>query len=221
MKYLVLALSLLSTPAWASCVPGSLSGTVTTYTASQSVNLTTLAASSISDWAAFGYTASASSIARKSTGGSAISALSQVGAATLTNYDNTGTQAWLSSWSDGASPNGTGSSEGYLVYSSASAVGNGMSFTVPADTTSRTLLVYVVVFDPSTYLAEGQLTATLSDASAGTYTDTSVNTTTPGNLLGVYTITYNASSASQHLAISWTNNTTNSQNVQLYAVVIE
>lgn len=203
-------------------VGGSLSGSVATFSTSQNINLTSLAASGLSDWAAFGYTANAASIARKNGGGSKISALTNVGSGTLANFNNSSSVTWLSTWTDGTAPNGTASNEGYIVFV-AEPSGNGMSFTVPADTTTRTLLVYVALSFSGGNTTQGKLTATLSDASAGPYVDTSVTIVSgSANLLGKYTITYAAASTSQFLTITWINNTSlGSQNVQISAAVIE
>ena len=72
---------------------------------------------------------------------------------------------------------------------------------MPADTTSRTVKVYVGVWG-----AQGKLEATLSDSSASAYVDTSV--TDPGGssdgIARVYTLTYRAASSGQTLTVKWT-----------------
>lgn len=211
-----------------STVAPRLSGSVATFTTNQSINVTTLAASGLSDWAAFGaLSGTASSIERKATGGSAISALSQVGSIALGSSSHiASTPHWAVTWSDGtpdATP--TPDPEGYIVFCSAPSgpANTGMSFTVPADTNLRTLDVYVAVSNNGTTTTSGKLTATLSDASAGPYVDTGVGTisTDSAAKLGHYTIQYEAASASQLLTVSWVNNTASGQNVQLFAAVIE
>ena len=66
-------------------------------------------------------------------------------------------------------------------------VGEGFSFTVPADIVEQVLNVYV-----DEHLGVGQLTATLSDSSAPAY----VNSSIPmgANSPGVYTIDFSAAS---------------------------
>jgi hypothetical protein len=77
-------------------------------------------------------------------------------------------------------------------------LGSGFRFEVPADTTTRTLQVYVGV-----YKGRGTLTATLSDGSAPAYSNNSLFNAGlgPG---GVYTLTYAADAPNQTLRIEWT-----------------
>jgi hypothetical protein len=194
---------------------GTLSGSVVLFTTGQAINLTTLGTS---DWAAFGYNVNAASIERKSTGGSQISALSQVGAVALLNY-NAASGGFASTWTDG-SPDASVTGEGYLVYSQSSTSGPGMSFTVPADTTTRTLKIYVgTSVGGSAAFSNGKLTASLSDGAAIPYTDTSVSGGV-NNGLATYTIVYKAASAAQTLTIQWLNNTSIGQNVTIFAATL-
>ena len=199
---------------------GSIAGSVVTYTTTQNINLTSLGSV---DWAAFGYNANSASIERKSSGGSKISALSQVGSQALANWNDSGTvPVWSATWTDGT-PDASISGESYVVFSgNGPANGAGMSFTVPADTTSRTLTIYVAVSNNTTTATQGKLTATLSDASAGPYSDTSIGTVSSdsNSKLGIYTIVYNAASAGQTLTVQWLNNTSNGQNVQIFAAAL-
>jgi len=80
-------------------------------------------------------------------------------------------------------------------------IGTGFEFFVPADTTPRTLKVYVGAF-----AARGRFEATLSDGSAPAYGDSSlVNQTGTGNgPSGTYTLNYSAASSGQTLRIRWT-----------------
>jgi hypothetical protein len=218
---LVCALVILSHAAMAAC-GGSLSGSVVTYTTTQSINLHSLGTT---DWAAFGYPTNATSIERNSSGGSAISALTNVGSGTPGNYNNTSAYppTWLSSWTSGT-PDATISNEGYLVYVIAP-MSNGMAFTVPADTTSRTVTVYVSLTSDASHTTQGKLTATLSDGSAVPYSDTTMTIVNgSANLLGAYTITYAAASApgsGTTLTVAFTNNSsTVGQNVQIYAATL-
>ncbi len=74
---------------------------------------------------------------------------------------------------------------------------NGFQITVPADTTSRTLKLYVGV-----WRAQGVLKATISGSHA-TYNNTALeNISATSN--GVYTLTYAAASAGQKLTVAFT-----------------
>ena len=98
-------------------------------------------------------------------------------------------------WSDGTTqPQGTSTQKGAVVCGA----GNGFSLTVPADTTPRTLRFYVNVWH-----GQGLLQTSLSDGSAASYTDTSLTDTQSGQA-GVFTLTYAAASAGQHLNVHWT-----------------
>jgi len=194
---------------------GYLSGAVSTGTTTTFLNLTSLGSV---DWAAFGYNSSAASIERKSTGGSLISTLTAVGGV-LANFNEGVNPLYSSSWQDG-NVHPSVANENYLVYNSGGN-GTGMSLTVPAGIKVQTLTLYVTVSFNAATLTQGKLTATLSDASAGPYTDTSVQMTNgAANLLGRYILTFAAASNSQTLTVTWVNNTANSQNVQLFAATL-
>jgi hypothetical protein len=105
------------------------------------------------------------------------------------------------SWIDGTpEPRVTNTTTGVWCYG-IPAIGTGFEFFVPADTTPRTLKVYVGAF-----AARGHFEAALSDGSAPTYVDSSlVNQTGTGNgPSGTYTVNYSAGSAGQTLRIRWT-----------------
>jgi hypothetical protein len=91
--------------------------------------------------------------------------------------------------------------------------GSGFKLTVPADTTARTLTVYV-----GGYVSGGQLVAHLSDGSAPDYVNAAFSSAT-GSYDAVYTITYTAASAGQQLVVSWTQ-TTAGGNVTLQAAAL-
>ncbi len=78
------------------------------------------------------------------------------------------------------------------------AFGTGFEFTVPADTTMRTLKVYVGLF-----AARGEIEATLSDGSAPAYMNNTLSSMF-GSVNRVYTFNYAAASAGQTLRIRWT-----------------
>src|SRR5439155_14888193 len=103
------------------------------------------------------------------------------------------TSAQTFTWSDGtptasaaASPNVLGTF-GYF---------HGYSFTLPADTTTRVLHVYVGVRN-----FRGQIRAQLSDGSAADVVDSSLFSAATAD--GVYTIAYKAASAGQTLTVTW------------------
>src|SRR6266545_3724289 len=103
-------------------------------------------------------------------------------------------------WSDG-SPSAavTNTTTGVWAYGVPfPPIGSGFQLTAPADTTLRTLKVYVGAFD-----ARGKLEATLSDGSVAAYTDSSLVNVGNGPS-GVYSISYAAASAGQTLTIKWT-----------------
>jgi hypothetical protein len=119
----------------------------------------------------------------------------------------TGNDARTLTWSDGT-PTVSGSNNVVVYVESGSGhPAEGFSFTVPADTTIRTLLVHA-----GGQSSGGTLTATLSDGSAAVYQDTTANQN--GRWDRNYTITFGAASAGQTLTIRWVNATA-SGNVSL------
>jgi len=157
-------------------------------TPASSVNLTT---EGTSDWAHWGSEGSGNWDHKN-------------GANLLANWTSTATaftypgNAISYLWTDGANTNWNGQAQSTGFYYSGQ--GGYFSFTAPADTTLRTLKVYV-----GTNAANGTLSAHLSDSSAADYTNSSLAT----NSNGVYTLTYKAASAGQTLTIKWTNTSAN------------
>lgn len=101
------------------------------------------------------------------------------------------------SWHDGAPlASVTNTPTGVWAYDTP-ALGSGFEFSVPADTSVRTLKVYV-----GTFAARGEFTARLSDSSAPGYTNSSLfnSRNGPG---GVYSIDFAANSAGQQLTVRW------------------
>jgi hypothetical protein len=78
-----------------------------------------------------------------------------------------------------------------------SGIGAGVSFSVAADTTPRTLIIYVGGINST-----GKLTAHLSDGSAADFVDMSL--TGSGRYGGTYTLTFKSASAGQQLVVTWT-----------------
>ena len=167
--------------------PGS--GTLTggVGTAPANVNLTTVGTT---DWAHWGSRSSA--FIHKECTIQQISNFTEIGTATVTQFLTNSTGY---TWTDGTpTTQGSNSYTGYEVIGT----GNGFSIAAPADTTSRTLKVYVGVFK-----AQGSFTATLSDKSATAYSDSSLsNAGAVSN--GVYTLTYQAASANQTIIVTFT-----------------
>ena len=169
---------------------GSLSGTENPIP--PSVNLTT---EGTSDWAHWGLNV-ATDFNHKATGGSQISNVTLIGAnSTKARFnDSTSTYSWT-----GGTPTASATNTPTGIYiNNATGPGRGFQFTAPADTTQRTLEIFLGEFD-----ASGTLEATLSDGSAATFTNT-----LPGaagqTVQGMYTLNYAANSPSQTLTVKWT-----------------
>jgi hypothetical protein len=97
------------------------------------------------------------------------------------------------SWTDGTTTvSSSNNTNGVFIWS----VGQGFSITAPADTTTRTLVVYA-----GGWASGGTLTARLSDGSAANFTDV---TAMSGNQYDrTYTLTYSASKSAQTLTVTW------------------
>src|SRR4029453_17889953 len=94
------------------------------------------------------------------------------------------------SWSDGTpTVSTTNTTTGVFM----PGLTNGFELTLPADTTTRTLKLYVGL-----YAAQGKFQAWLSDFSARAYADTSLSNFF-GNAYAAYTLNYAAASPSQTL----------------------
>ncbi len=163
---------------------GSLSGT--TATAAASYNLTALGTS---DWVHWGRGNVYGNFDHKATGGSQISNVSIVG--TGANYGSYYDPSRTVTWSDGT-PTASDTDHAYIW--SNGALNSGFSFTVPADTTTRTLTVYAGGNN-----TQSSLTAHLSGGSVPDYVATAGSA---GLYTNVYTITYSAASAGQTLTIT-------------------
>src|SRR6266550_8498877 len=89
------------------------------------------------------------------------------------------------SWSDGTPTSSiTNTTTGVWAYGLPQ-IGTGFEISVPADTTVKTLKVYVGVF-----AAQGLLVASLSDGSAPSYTNSSLGSMGPTTKNGVYSLEY-------------------------------
>jgi len=98
------------------------------------------------------------------------------------------------SWNNGLPNSLASTNTGVFTYD----VGSGFEVNLPADTTERTLRLYVGL-----WRAGGRLEAAISDGSASPFLDTSFVDTT-GNSLGYYKLNYKAASSGQTLVIRWT-----------------
>jgi len=188
---------------------------VATATAVQSTTATNLTAQGTSDWAHWGQS-SATDFDQLS-GNSQISNITVVGSGSPGQFTDS---IQYMSWTNGTpTTSATNSEDGIWI----AGVGNGFSFTVPASTTPQTLTVYV-----GGYESAGTLTASLSDGSAATYTNSSMSGTATGpdgeHYYGTFTFTYNSASAGQTLTISWVENanqdSSGSGNVTLQAATL-
>jgi hypothetical protein len=166
-----------------------ITGTVTSPT---NVNLTTEGSA---DWIHWGRT-TAADVNRKSTGGSQISNYTLIGANTSrARFDDS---ASTYSWTDGT-PTATATNTRTGVYiNNFNGPGRGFQFTAPADTTERSLDVFVGAFD-----ASGTLEAILSDGSAAPFTHT-LTGAAGQSVQGHYTLNYSANSPGQTLTVRWT-----------------
>jgi hypothetical protein len=167
---------------------GVISGAVTAQ-ATQTNNLTSLGAT---DWAQWGYMSGSTTQPAnvKSGGGNTIGA--QAIDSTVTPYVGAAVSV---SWTNGT-PNATGT-QATGIYTSSGDAGAGFLMTFPADTNSRTLTVIC-----GGYANVGQLGVALTDGSAPEYLDAS-QSSGGGSFYALYTITYKAASAGQHLIVSW------------------
>ena len=161
------------------------------------------------DWAHWGLTA-VSSFNHKSGATQQIGNYTVLGSGAIQRYTNNPN---FYSWTGGTpTASATNTATGLYVIGQ----NNGFQITVPADTTQRTLKVYVGL-----WAAGGRFEASLSDGSAATYVDTSLlNSSSTSN--GVYTVTYRAASSGKTLTVKWTVNTTFNQwsNITLQAATL-
>src|SRR5713101_7300439 len=174
---------------------GVLSGTFTSIHTGADINLT---AAGPLDWVHWGlYTPT--SLDRKS------GVTPQIGDWTVIGPSNAFTAAYQFSdnangysWSDGTpTASVTNTTTGVWAYGVPN-IGTGFELSVPADTTVRTLKVYVGAF-----AARGRFEASLSDMSAAGFLDSSLSNIRNGPS-AVYALQYAANSAGQSLRIRFT-----------------
>ncbi len=174
---------------------GSLSGSVAA--AASSYNLSTLGTT---DWAHWNGT-----FIHKSSGGTQISNVTQIGGGTYGTFSDASRNI---TWTDGT-PTASGTNDHNYIWSNGTA-NSGWTFTVPADTSVRTL--HVLLGGPSG--STTKITAHLSDSSAADFTDTETGSSI---FTKEYTLVYNASSASQTLTITVIHTNSGSPSADLIA----
>lgn len=143
------------------------------------------------DWAHWGINGS-SSFDHKSGITQQISNFTEIGTTAINTYGNNPTGF---TWT-GGTPTATATATTTGIY--LNGVGNGFQITIPADTTSKTLKLYVGVWS-----AQGKIQATLSDASASDFIDTSLSNTS-ATTGGMFVISFRAASAGQTLTVKYT-----------------
>jgi len=159
------------------------SGGLLTATSVQSSATADLTAVGTSDWARWpGYQ-------RKASGASQISDVTVAGGTPATYA----TDARTLTWSDGITPVSGSTQSGIQIPS----IGSGFTLSAPADTTARTLTLYVGGANST-----GRLTARLSDGSAQSLFGSEIQSA--GAYDVVQTISYRANSAGQRLYVQWT-----------------
>jgi hypothetical protein len=150
------------------------------------VNLT---AEGTRDWIHWGLSTN-SSVNRKAGVTPQLSEFTKIGSNTVERYADNYTAF---SWTDGTPTNSSdGTTTGVFTYG----LEEGFELSAPADTSSRTLRVYVGLF-----AAQGRFQAWLTDFSTPPYTDVSFSSL--GNGYAVYQLTYKAASAGQKLMVRY------------------
>ncbi len=211
---------------------GSLTGAVQPDPAVADVNLSALGTE---DWAIWGSAANGTSTSlapnSRKLGANEISSLTNIDPSPSVVLRGLGqfpaVEPFYFGWANGTTPMNAAHVAGGIQHDgeqqSLSTLNHGFGFDVPANTQTRTLRVYV-----ATNRADGTLTATLSDGSAGPFVDVlpqAVNTRS-----AVYTITYAAASAGQTLHVDWVETADNCSpphdifycdNAAIYAVALQ
>jgi hypothetical protein len=162
-------------------VSGALTGS-----GNSNATLVNLTAEGPADWVHWGETP----LNRKAGVTAQISTYTIVGTGAVLPYGNDPRPI---SWTDGTPTASSASNTNGLYISS---TGNGFAITAPADTSSRSLTVYV-----GGWFSGGTLTAHLSDGSAPDFVDTT--TSASGQYDRNYTLVYSALSSGQTLTVKW------------------
>lgn len=158
------------------------------------VNLTTVGVVDWADW-----TGAQAAADFKSGGGHTIPDPTLVTGGGFNSYSN---DPRTISWTDGTNTASSSNTSG--TYNNG-VVGTGLQLALTADTNTRVMYLYPAVFNMTT---AATVTASLSDGSSSTVTDTTTLTGGVNALVdGVIQLTYAAASAGQTLTVSWTSNT--------------
>ncbi|HVO90197.1 MAG TPA: hypothetical protein VMV45_16795, partial [Casimicrobiaceae bacterium] len=125
----------------------------------------------------------------KSGGSGAIANVVALGGTAFTYTNDPRLMTWR-----GGTPTASGSTTGGLYIAGRD---HGFRLILPADTTVRTIQIYI-----GGWASTGKLTAHLSDGSNPDFIDTSLSGTAQYD--GVYTLTFNAATSGQQLTLDWT-----------------
>ncbi|HEY7087591.1 MAG TPA: Ig-like domain-containing protein, partial [Tepidisphaeraceae bacterium] len=191
----------ITTPVWTSSLSGSF------VTAAGSYNFTSLGSADWAHWTGINADGTGPSMVHKSVGGNAANLISNV--ARYPSANNVGhygtftdtTNETQMTWTDGT-PVASASNERTKLWGNAATLGQGWTFSVPADSTSRTLSILA-----GGYFAGITINAHLSDSSFPDYSWTDPGAS--GLVRQVYTFTYAAASAGQSLIITLTKSANN------------
>lgn len=161
-----------------------------------------LTALGTSDWAHWGAGGTWGSYIHKASGGGQISDVTEIETVASDSglgFADSVNKVRLASWTDGT-PVANATNQTGFIYAEApsSRQGMGYSFTVPADTTLRTLSILAGGFGTTP-----KLELALSDSSAPDVVDLTPPGTT-GQYQRIYTIQYRAATAGQHLTVKLT-----------------
>jgi hypothetical protein len=142
------------------------------------------------DWAHWG-AASGPVFVDKSGGGGLITDSTEISGTSTVFTNSPRPMSWT-----GGTPTASSSNDTTGIY--VNGIGNGFTFSAPADTTTRVLLVYCGAWG-----ANASFVADLSDGSAASYSDSSVNAPQDTPTTATYTLTYSAASAGQQIHVKW------------------
>ena len=201
LSMLVLLWGLGASSAGAAPGDGQLTPVITTPTGTAD-----LTAEGVADWVHWGKD-SASSVNRKAGGTGEIGALTTVGGSASRFLDSSARLAY--SWSDGT-PTGSATTRAGLYIAG---LNKGYQLQVPADTSERTLVVYL-----GGWQARGRLEVSLSDGSAPAFVQTVENLSAAFDRR--LALTYRAGSAGQTLTVRYLQETSTG-NITVQAATLQ
>ena len=156
-----------------------------------------LSATGATDWAHWGLAGDVGAYNHRGDVAQPISDVVQLGEASLLSTNCCIGDGF--SWAEGTPTSAATDAIGGIYVDTASASGDGFRLVVPADRTERTVRLYT-----GNWCVRAKLTATLSDASAGPFVDTSFDVPGAELLTAVYEIDYAAADDGQSLTIDFT-----------------